>query len=333
MKFGTFHLMEQPNWKDEAQVYREALEQIELADALGFDNVWLTEHHFSSKPYAPDVPGEYGICASPLLLGAHVAARTRRVRIGLAVKVLPLEHPLRTAEDAAMVDILSGGRLDFGAGYGYRKYEFDGLAVPIGEKHARMQEALDIIIKAWTQPTFSYDGRFYKIPTLSLLPRPLQKPHPPVWVASRLGTKEIIDYAVRNGYGLLSAWAPPEELRASYDLFARARAEAGKGEAPFDFPAIRHVYVEETDALARRRGEENVKYYLESTALFRPVGPHEQSEMIFGGPDTCIRKIQRLRDEARVNSILCWMNFGGMAQEQVLRSMRLFAEHVMPEFR
>jgi alkanesulfonate monooxygenase SsuD/methylene tetrahydromethanopterin reductase-like flavin-dependent oxidoreductase (luciferase family) len=127
MKFGTFHLMERPFWKSEPQVVAEHLDQMRAADELGFDAVWLTEHHFSSVPYVPDVPGEYGISASPFALACAVSQITRRVRIGTAVKVLALEHPLRTAEDAALADLLSLGRLDFGVGFGYRQYEFDGF--------------------------------------------------------------------------------------------------------------------------------------------------------------------------------------------------------------
>jgi len=333
MKFGTFHLMERPFWKSEPQVIAEHLEQMRLADELGFDAVWLTEHHFSSVPYVPDVLGEYGISASPFALACAVSQITRRVRIGTAVKVLALEHPLRTAEDAALADLLSLGRLDFGARLGYRKYEFEGLGVPIEEKNERFKEALEIIIGAWTNEEFSYAGRFHQIPRLSLLPRPYQRPHPPVWIASRLGTKEIIDFTVKNRYQLLSAWAPPGELRATHDMFERAMAEQGKTGIPFDFPCIRHVFVGETDAAARRDGEEAVEYYMKSTALFRPIGAHERGEMIFGSPDTCAASIERLHRAAGVNYILCWMNFGGMPQERVVRSLKLFAHHVLPRFR
>jgi alkanesulfonate monooxygenase SsuD/methylene tetrahydromethanopterin reductase-like flavin-dependent oxidoreductase (luciferase family) len=333
IKFGTFHLMERPFSKSETQVLTEHLAQMRLADELGFDAVWLTEHHFSSVPYVPDVPGEYGISASPFALACAVAQITHRVRIGTAVKVLPLEHPLRTAEDAALADLLSRGRIDFGAGYGYRKYEFEGLGVPLEEKIARFQEALEIIIGAWTNDEFSYSGRFYQIPRLSLIPRPYQKPHPPVWIASRLGTKEIIDFTVKNRYQLLSAWAAPAELRATRTMLGEALGEQGAAGVPFDFPCIRHVFVGESDEAAQRDGRAAVEYYMKSTALFRPIGAHEHEEMIFGSPDTCAAKIERLHRAAGVNYILCWMNFGGMPQEQVLRSMTLFAHQVLPRFR
>ena len=333
MKFGTFHLMERPFSKSETQVLSEHLDQMRLADELGFDAVWLTEHHFSSVPYVPNVPGEYGISASPFALACAVAQVTRRVRIGTAVKVIALEHPLRTAEDAALADLLSLGRLDFGVGLGYRKYEFEGLGVPIAEKNERFKEALEIIIGAWTNEEFSYAGQFYQIPRLSLVPKPYQRPHPPVWIASRLGNPEIIDFTVKNRYQLLSAWAPPTELRATHDMFAGAMAEQGKAGIPFDLPCIRHVFVGETDEAAQREGREAVEYYMKSTALFRPIGAHERDEMIFGSPDTCAARIEDLGRRSGVNYILCWMNFGGMPQDHVLRSMRRFAHHVIPRFR
>jgi len=333
MKFGTFHLMERPFSKGEAQVIREHMEQMKLADRVGFDAVWLTEHHFSSVPYVPEVMGEYGLSTSPFALACAVAQITERVRIGTAVKVLPIDHPLRTAEDITFADILSNGRIDVGVGTGYRAYEFEGFDVPIEQKLDRFKEALEIMTGAWTTEEFSYDGRFWKVPRLTLVPKPVQQPHPPVWIATRLGTRETIDFAVENGYRLLSAWAPPHELRATRDMMRTARAEQGFGEADFDFPCIRHMFVAENDAEARRLGTEYIEYYMKSTALFRPIGEHERDEMLFGGVDTCIEKLRRLRAEGGVNYVLGWMNFGGMPDELVQRSMRLFADEVMPKLR
>lgn len=333
MRFGTFHLMERPFTKSEPQVYREHLEQIRSADSIGFDAVWLTEHHFSSVPYVPDVDGEYCISASPFAMACAVSQITENVRIGSAVKVLPLEHPLRIAEDAAMADILSGGRLDFGCGLGYRKYEFDGLGVPMEEKLDRFKEALEIILGVWTTEEFSYDGRFWKVPRLTMVPRPVQKPHPPVWIASRYTTRDVIDFALEKGYKLLAAWQPADALRRSYEMVEEARAEMGIADGRMDFACIRHVFVAESDAEAKREGSQAIEYYLKSTAKFRPVGDHERGQMIFGGPETCIEKVRQLEEEAKINNLICWMNFGALPQEKVLRSIRLFAAEVMPEFR
>jgi alkanesulfonate monooxygenase SsuD/methylene tetrahydromethanopterin reductase-like flavin-dependent oxidoreductase (luciferase family) len=332
MRFGTFHLMERPFTRSEAEIYEEQLEQMVEADTLGFDRVWLTEHHFSSAPYVPNVPGEYSVSASPFALACAVARITRRVRIGSAVKVLPLEQPLRTAEDAAMADILSGGRLEFGVGLGYRKYEFDGLRVPLEEKLERFQEALRIIIGVWTKDEFSYEGKFWTVPRLTLVPKPLQKPHPPVWIATRLGTAAQISYAAEHGYKLLCAWAARAELRQTYDLLRQANAQRGNTES-IEFTCLRHVFVGETDKEAMALGRDYVEYYMNSTALFRPIGAHERDEMIFGGPDTVVGKLRSLERDAGVNNVICWMNFGGLPKELVLRSMRLFAGEVMPRLR
>jgi alkanesulfonate monooxygenase SsuD/methylene tetrahydromethanopterin reductase-like flavin-dependent oxidoreductase (luciferase family) len=232
-----------------------------------------------------------------------------------------------------MADILSGGRIEFGAGLGYRKYEFDGLRVPIEEKDERFREALAIIIGAWTTEEFSYDGQYWSIPRLTLVPRPVQRPHPPVWIATRLGNPVTINYAIDNGYRLLIAWAPHNELRATHRLMRETRIRRGLGDAPFDFTCLRHVFVAENDREARERGVEYVEYYMKSTAQFRPIGPHERDEMIFGGPDTVIAALQILQQTAGITNLICWMNFGGMPQDAVRRSMTLFAHHVMPAMR
>jgi alkanesulfonate monooxygenase SsuD/methylene tetrahydromethanopterin reductase-like flavin-dependent oxidoreductase (luciferase family) len=332
MKFGTFHLMEGPFTKSEAQVYHEHLEQMALGDELGFDWMWLTEHHFSSVPYVPDVPGEYGLCASPFSMACAAASITKNMRIGTAIKILPLEHPLRTAEDAAMADIISNGRIDFGVGLGYRKYEFDGFRVDAGEKLERFKEALKIILGVWTTEEYEYKGKFWDVPRLTLVPRPVQKPHPPVWVATRLGTKEAIDFIVEHNYQMLSAWATRPELRGSYELLNGSRKKAGLTD-PFEFTCLRHVFVAESDAEAQKLGGEYIEYYMNSTQLFRPVGEHERSEMVFGGVESCVEKIRSLAAETGVNNLICWMNFGGMPQDLVKRSMTLFAQEVMPRLR
>ena len=332
MKFGSFHLMEGPFTKTEKQVYDDTIEQIKTSDQIGLDYVWLTEHHFSSVPYVPDVDGEYCICASPFAMACAVAMVTKNVRIGSAIKILALDHPLRTAEEVAMADLLSNGRIDFGVGLGYRKYEFDGFRIDIEEKLPRYQEALDIILKAWSGEEFSFKGKYWDIPNVRLVPLPLQKPHPPVWLASRYTPRDVVDFALGGGFKLLSAWQSAEQLRTSYTMLEEAQAEKGVTER-VDFGCIRHIYVADSDAEAQKVAPEQIDYYLKSTRQFRPVGDHERGQMIFGGPETCIQKIKELEEHARVNTLLCWMNFGELSQEQILRSMKLFASEVVPALR
>jgi alkanesulfonate monooxygenase SsuD/methylene tetrahydromethanopterin reductase-like flavin-dependent oxidoreductase (luciferase family) len=265
-------------------------------------------------------------------MACAVAMITKNVRIGSGIKILAMDHPLRTAEDIAMADLLSHGRIDVGVGLGYRKYEFDGLGVGIEEKLERHTEALDIILKAWTEEEFSYDGKYWQFPNLRLVPMPVQKPHPPVWLASRYTPRDVVDFALNGGHKLLSAWQAADELRASYDMVLEAQAEAGITER-MDFGCIRHVYVAESDAEADKVAPDAIEYYLNSTKQFRPVGDHERGQMIFGGPETCVQKIAELQDAAQINTLLSWMNFGDLKQETILRSMKLFAEEVVPAFR
>src|SRR5512132_449854 len=170
MRFGTFFFFQAaPGLTHEEVVHRE-LEQMEWTEELGFDQIWLTEHHFI----------DYGLSVDPAALASAAASRTRRIRIGLAAAILPFHHPLRLAEQMALVDIISGGRLDVGVGRGNRPAEFRGFRVPQEQSRDRFDEAVEIMQRAWTEERFSYDGRFFQVPELSVIPKPVQKPHPPL---------------------------------------------------------------------------------------------------------------------------------------------------------
>lgn len=333
VKFGVFFLMQCPEGKSHAEVYRETLEQVDAAEQLGFDAVWLTEHHFID--HAHDhwlLGGAYGICSSPLAFGCAIAQRTKRIRIGQAINVLPLHYPIRIAEDAAVLDIVSEGRLDFGAGLGYRSYQFTGYGVPEPEKIGRFHESLEIIVKAWTSEAFSYEGQYYKIPPIELVPRPIQKPHPPIWVApTRFWNDEAIDFAAKNGYQILLAWASPEQLRAGRARYEQAWRAAGHSH-PMHFPVTRHAFVGATDAEAYQVAEPAVQYYYRHTAPTRPVHDYERDAWIFGSPGTCVRKLADLA-AVGVDYVLLWFAYGTLAHRDVLRSMERFAAQVMPEAR
>src|SRR5262249_26385409 len=172
MQFGLITLVDFfPNRQNELAYYRDTLDLMISAEKLGFDSAWVGEEHFYS----------IGICPSPQLFLTALARETTRLRLGTAVSLLPFENPLRKAEDFAMLDILSGGRLNFGAGGGIIYKHFEGFRVSMQESRARYEEALEIIERAWTQESFSYEGQFWQIPELSLSPKPLQKPHPPIY--------------------------------------------------------------------------------------------------------------------------------------------------------
>jgi alkanesulfonate monooxygenase SsuD/methylene tetrahydromethanopterin reductase-like flavin-dependent oxidoreductase (luciferase family) len=172
MQFGLFTLFDFfPDQQNEPAYYKDTLDIMIYAEQLGFDSVWVGEEHFYS----------FGICPSPQLFLATLARETSRLRLATALSVLSLENPLRKAEDFAMLDILSGGRLIFGVGRGAYPKHFEGFRVPWLENRKRYEEALEIIQLAWMQKSFSYKGQFWQIPQLSVSPRPVQKPHPPIY--------------------------------------------------------------------------------------------------------------------------------------------------------
>src|SRR5499425_470061 len=174
MRFGLFFQAPEAPGQTHAERYAEMLDIIDLADSLGFDVAWLAELHFG---------GAFSLLANPLMAVPVIAQRTKRIRIGTAVTLLPLHHPLSCAEQVATADLLSGGRLELGVGRGSIPSQFHGFRIPVAENRARFDEALEIIRLAWTQDRFSYHGRFYDIEELTVVPRPVQRPHPPLRVA------------------------------------------------------------------------------------------------------------------------------------------------------
>ena len=193
-KFGVFSLSQFPDLAKVVESFDNDLGFFELAEKLGYDKVWIAEHLFST----------YGLVTSTQVYAAAIAQRTKKIRIGMAVCAIPFNHPLRTASDFALVDILSHGRLDFGVGRAYQPHEFVGLGVPMDQSREMLAEGLDIVLKSWTQEKISYKGKFWTIPEpVELLPKPVQKPHPPVYQATI--SPESFEQAARAGINLQMA--------------------------------------------------------------------------------------------------------------------------------
>jgi alkanesulfonate monooxygenase SsuD/methylene tetrahydromethanopterin reductase-like flavin-dependent oxidoreductase (luciferase family) len=347
MKFGTFHLFQKPpGWTDE-DVFRAELEQIETAETLGFDAVWLAEHHFQW----------YGIATDLMVIGAWVAARTQRVRIGTAIVVLPFHNPVRLAEQVATLDLMSGGRLDIGVGRGYQAAEYAGFGLSMDESRGRFNECMDVLLKAWTEESFSFEGQYNHLRDITVLPKPVQQPHPPIYVASWM-TPETIVYAAERGWPIMSpAGLAADQIKTNYQLYAETLEAQGKDVSNLELPALIHIYVDENEERAKQTGvEHSMRYGASLATLGTPVqkggGLSQEYEqykqfgesglalregrqelMLFGTPDSVARKIEWIRDELGVRYLMCWMNMGGLEHDKVLRSMRLFAEEVMPRFR
>src|SRR5690242_4426717 len=164
IKFGTFLLMQSPSARPSAEIYTRALDMAQAAESHGFRNIWLAEHHFST----------YGYVSRPAQLATFIAAKTTRLRVGTAVVVVPLHHPLVVAEELATLDVLSGGRLDVGLGRGYQRYEFERFGLQLDADGVRWDESVDILMKSLEGKPFSYDGKLFKIPETSLFPKPVQ---------------------------------------------------------------------------------------------------------------------------------------------------------------
>src|ERR1041384_340784 len=193
MKVGSYFFIQSPPGRSSSEIIRDEVDQMVLTEELGFDSVWLTEHHYA----------DYGLSSAPSVLLATLAARTRRIRLGVGVYVIPFHHPLRLAEETATLDILSGGRLTVGLGRGNRPMEFYGHGIPQDQSRARMQEGVEVLLQAWTRDRVSFDGAYWQIQDVPVYPKPLQAPHPPL--AFAVTSPETIAWTAKHGYGMLSS--------------------------------------------------------------------------------------------------------------------------------
>ncbi len=246
MRLGLFSVMDHypaELGRTTAELYTEVLEQAEAADEWGFDSFWVAEHHFH----------EYGAVPRPPVFLAAAAQRTRRIRLGAGVVVLPFDHPLRVAEDYAMVDVLSAGRLNLGVGSGYLQHEYAGFRVDPGEKRERLNEALEILLRAWTGERVSWAGRHHRVDGVQLNVRPVQQPRPPIWVAT-LRTDGGARVGARGLPAMFIPYASAETLAQMKDglrdyraAFAAAGGRPEEATAPFGF----HTYCAESTEAAR----------------------------------------------------------------------------------
>jgi alkanesulfonate monooxygenase SsuD/methylene tetrahydromethanopterin reductase-like flavin-dependent oxidoreductase (luciferase family) len=325
-----------------ARVTRESM----CADELGFDYAWVAEHHFSN---------EYGIMPDVFVYAGYLAALTQRIKIGTAVVTLPLANPLRVAENAAFVDILSNGRFALGLGSGYRKYEFDGFGADFEGRREVQEEALPLLMDIFLNKRVNHQGKHFDFKVdgqYELFPHSLQQPHPPVFLAG--ATERSIAVAGRMGFGLmLSTWTPFEELArqtAAYrrhleETPQRLRANPARG----NIDVARWTYIAETDAKARSDSEAGIMRHLKHFASGHTSGylgtvsqggatsernydTLSRDIILHGSPATVIEKIERLRDMTGATSVMLhYPPWYGV--EKALASLELFANEVAPKLR
>ena len=355
MKFGGFSFGAWHESRTPAEVFHNIVEEAVLADELGFDTYWLGEHHFS----------RHGILADTMVMASHIAARTERIRIGTAAIVLPLHNPVRLAEQIAMVDVLSGGRLEIGVGAGYQRREFAALGVPIEESRARFHEGLDVLLRAWTSETLVFDGVFTQIRAedgIEVLPKPLQQPHPPIYQAVSV-SPESIEFAASRGIPVMVG-GPTDVLGRAPEVIAlwqEKMREHGNDPEGYDLPCLQNMFVAESDeaaalALAHIDPEWSLRVLREVGSPIAAdgavpegyqhwVGRWEQralqdgstpvrSELpqLVGSPATVARRLREL-EALGIHNIFGRFAIPGLSQEQILCSMELFGREVMPQFR
>lgn len=338
MHFGFLTECYVKEGKSHAQAFADTFAQVDEAEALGIDSVWMVEQHF--RPWASILP-------SPMLMASAIAARTQRIRIGLAVQVLPLNNPLRAAEEACMLDQISRGRFDFGVGRsGITKF-YEGYNVPYSESRARFDESLNIILEALNNETFSYEGQFYSFHNVTVAPRPVQQPHPPIWVST--STPESFPTLGRRGLPI-QLWFQGDWFEESLRAYRKAWSEAGHPGEPQVLLRI-PAYIGETPERARDEPRESTLHDYRRVAWENRQAGQEQraaeadyhvehydnllkTRVAYGSAEEMVERLQEFQERMGVSGFLLDMNFGGqIPQELVLNSMRLLAEKVIPAFR
>jgi alkanesulfonate monooxygenase SsuD/methylene tetrahydromethanopterin reductase-like flavin-dependent oxidoreductase (luciferase family) len=360
MDFGLFYEIPVARpWheRSERDAYHQTIAQAVHGEAVGFSHFWTVEHHFLS---------EFSHCSAPEVLYGAVAARTTTMRIGHGVRLLPFpyNHPVRAAEMAAALDLVSDGRLEFGTGRSSTRDELEGFGIDPQDTRPMWEEALDVVVGAWTTDVFSWEGRYFKVPPRRVHPKPLQRPHPPIWVASTNAASH--ELAGRKGLGLLSftIGVPPEELANRIALYRSGLAEA-KPAGKFVNPraaTFTMVHCAETNAEAKQNAAASVLWYFRRsieligsvaawqegrdlgtyayTQTLREVNVRDVSfdllddmgAVIVGDPARCIERVRRYRD-AGCDQLLCLMQPYDIPADKVMASIDLFGRHVIPAFR
>jgi alkanesulfonate monooxygenase SsuD/methylene tetrahydromethanopterin reductase-like flavin-dependent oxidoreductase (luciferase family) len=349
MELGVFHECHRPQSYSETDAFDEIFAHAEAAERYGFDAIWLAEIHFSPTR---------SVLAAPLVIASALAVRTTRLKIGTAVHVLPLSNPLRTAEEAATVDHISHGRFEFGIGRSGIPTSYERFGVPYGESRDRMLEQLEIILKAWTEDNFSYRGTYFSYENVNLIPKPYQKPHPPVRVA--VNSPDTFALAGRKGWPIFVAvrLGSLEELIAPLGEYRAAWREAGhpgQGSVSLRVPIFVAPTKEEALSIPREStmafyrylggrlvdsassaGARAIEGRAERGARLGAITYEEaqRDKLAYGTPEQVIDRLQQLRESLQLSGILAEMNCGHQVPNQhILSSMRLFMEKVAPALR
>jgi alkanesulfonate monooxygenase SsuD/methylene tetrahydromethanopterin reductase-like flavin-dependent oxidoreductase (luciferase family) len=343
-----------------AQNYQEHIDEMACCEDLGFEGVVFNEHHYSA----------YGTMPSPNLIAAALSQRTSRMKIGVLGSILPLRnHPVRVAEEYAMLDCLTGGRLIAGFVRGVPA-EYIWYNVDPTESRGRFEEAYELITTAWTQPVWSYHGQFFHLDDCALWPRPVQQPHPPVWVAAR--SAESIDWCVSRHIPIAQIYQTTAQIEDTFGYYRTTAEQAGWQAGPEHFILARHIYVGETDAEARRVAEPAMRYFfgLQSRGFNEAVNARAADQaklraalnteasfnyfreenrrrldfselgweelqatgyLIAGSPGTVAAALKGQMSQVGADHFMGLFHIGNMAHADVMASLERFHREVMPQ--
>ena len=343
MKFGDFLFPESRTPDTDYAVVNEALAETELADRLGYHSVWLGEHHFD------------GVCtyADPMAFGGAVVASTNNVRVGFSAVQTAFHHPVRLAEQIALLDNLSGGRITVGTARGsaFNRYEYRGYGVKYGEAQSRLLEAEEILTKAWTEDGYHHKGKHWDLEIPSLRPKVVQKPHPPLIRA--IASENSLLQMARQGRPFMLSMQPLDETRRMFDLYRSAMSDAGY-EDDYAAQACGSCWiwfngvVAETDVeaaeIARPAYAASIRHItggrermntaseqIEVEAIYANSDAGPEDDLVYGSPETLAKVVAEL-DDIGVGGVMIQFRIGEMTWEQTENSMRLFADSVMPRF-
>lgn len=338
MKFGVLQFFSWPGRRVPLDVvYERAFQRIDMMERTGYDAVWLAEHHFSS----------YSVCPSIHMMGTHIAARTARLRIGTAVSLAPFYHPLRLAEEVALLDVLSGGRVNWGVGRGFDPTEYRAFGVDPEESYPRYREAVEVVLAAWQNERLNFAGRFHQFEDIEVLPKPLQQPHPPVWLAATSASS--IDWCAAHGYSvLMDPHASHADIAAKRQHYQSVLESSGHSMAGREIPMARNIALgrtlREAEEIARRGAEFMFGSYLPQDNAFAkaasektvdvaalgnvdetdPVSRYVSGSIIWGTPEKVVDDLQMLEETLPLDYLMC--------APLSHASFELFTDKVMPAF-
>ncbi len=342
MKFSIFYVICPEGSETEADAYARVMEQCQAADELGYYCAWFAEHHFS----------KVGMCPDPLLWCAALSQKTKNIRLGTAISIIPFHDPVRLAEQAAMVDLVSGGRLELGVGRGSQPKEFKTFGAKPSESRKRLTEGVEIIARLLEGEEVTFRGKHYDYEGVQIFPQPVQKPRPPIWLAGT--SPETYTFAGTHGFKIMASagFKGPEVYREKMRLYEEALAAAGGDLSDIDYTMTHRFYVCEDEEQGHYIDtfERGFSSYLEYRARVNEVdfvaeeGRHLQRNWsykldvreflrgggVIGSVEENVRELRRLRDAFGLNHVILGVYGDGMKHAESLKMLERFAKEVAP---